>query len=184
MTVATGSWIGEHCSSTGYDALTLIGNIESYSTFISIIPAGAVWYSIEDGNGNREAGIGDYDGANTIQRSIIHATLENGVYTTASPTPILLTGSSTVSCTMNSKAYQDLVDGLAAISVVPTYREYDLDVATQIYYKGWSETKSAAGATWKIIKGNMSSGSLIELHADGDLLFDNIWNDRLTKIYS
>ena len=69
MTVSTGSWVSEHCSSTGYDSINLIGAEGDNATFAAVIPAGQVWYSIKDGNGNTEAGIGDFDGAVTIARN-------------------------------------------------------------------------------------------------------------------
>lgn len=185
MEAATGSWVSEYCSTVGVGPLNLIGAVGDESTFASIIPVGQVWYSIKDGNGNREAGIATFDGAVTLTRNLVHATLVGETYTEASPTPISLTGSSVVSCTFNSEAYQLLVGKINTLTDIATFREYDAYSVANTYYKGWSEDKDTANPTWKILKGVESPpGIFTETFADGDLLYNNIWDNRLGLIYS
>jgi hypothetical protein len=72
------------------------------------IPAGPVWYSIYDLiSGNREAGLGEFNGSDTIVRTTVHTALILGVYELNPVSPISLSGSSTVSCTLNSEAFKE-----------------------------------------------------------------------------
>lgn len=100
------NWVQESCTTVGTGDLVL-APIINLASFASAIPSGEVWYSIEDGQ-NREAGIGTFNGLNTIQRTTIHSTLFLGQYDDQAPTAIPLSGSATVSCTFNAKAFNDL----------------------------------------------------------------------------
>lgn len=107
-----GNWTVESCSTSGTGDLTLVGTSTGYARFQDSIPAGQVWYAIEDGN-NREAGIGTFDGASTITRDDVKVTLVNGVYNDTNPTSIDLSGESTVGCTFNKSAYDELIADVA-----------------------------------------------------------------------
>ena len=63
-----GNWVIEHCNTAGSGNLILTGSEVGFTRFRDAVPAGDVWYSIEDGN-NREAGFGQFNGTNTIIRS-------------------------------------------------------------------------------------------------------------------
>lgn len=184
-----GAWIAENCSSIGFDDLTLTGAVNGYTEFSRAIPVGDVWYSVKDANGNREEGIGSFDGSITIIRKIIHVTLEGGVYDDTTPSPISLSGSSIVSCTMNATALRTLLGGITTVITVapdqPPYRQYDDYSTSSTYYKGWSNTANTTIATWKILKGvEVSPGNYSETWADGNMLLDNIWDNRLTYSFN
>lgn len=91
------NFVKESCSTFGTGNLILTGAISGFTTFASALPAGSVYYTIVDGT-NREAGIGTYDGAATIVRSNVIATLASGVYDDISLTPLVLTGAAVVGC--------------------------------------------------------------------------------------
>ncbi len=184
-----GAWVVENCSSYGYDDLTLTGSVNGFTEFSRAIPMGDVWYSIKDSNGNREEGIGAFDGSITIIRKTIHATLEGNVYNDVDPTPISLSGSSIVSCTLNAAALRTILDDITTVITVapdqPPYRRYDGTSEASTYYKGWSNSSNTTTATWKILKGvEVSPNNYQETWADGNELLDNIWDNRLTYSYS
>ena len=110
-----GDWIFENCVTVGQGALTLVSAVTGFSRFADQINPGTVWYSIED-NGDREVGIGTFDGVNTIQRTTVQAVLRSGVYETSNPSPLFLSGASFVACTFNADAYESLFDHLGNIS--------------------------------------------------------------------
>lgn len=115
MSINVGDWTVVRCTTIGDGDLLLSTKIEGFASFNETVPAGLVWYSIIDANGNRESGSGNFDGISTITRDSVDATLFNGVYNGANPLPIELSGVSTVSCTMNARAFNDSigsVDGL------------------------------------------------------------------------
>ncbi len=183
-----GAWVVENCVSVGYDDLTLTGAVSDYATFSSAIPAGEVWYAIKDSNGNREEGIGLFDGSVTIIRTTVHITYEYGAYNDVAPDPIELSGSSIVSCTLNASALNTLLSGITTViteeAPQPPYRNTDDTSEPNTYYKGWSDSASTSAATWKILKGVESpSGIFTETWADGDDLLDNIWDNRLALVY-
>jgi len=145
MTTQAGNWVAESCSTLGTGDIILTGPATGQASFSGAISAGAVFYSIEDGN-NREAGIGTFDGASTIVRGDIRATLVNGTYTRVSPIPISLTGSSVVSCTYNASAYEDVV-------------QFAIDA-------GASETAAAASAAAALASENAAAADLVLTNAD------------------
>jgi hypothetical protein len=69
--------------------------------------AGPVWYVISDGD-NREAGLGTFNGTDTITRDSIQATLVNGVYNGSGPAPLSLTGTASVASSLSAEAFGDL----------------------------------------------------------------------------
>ena len=107
-----GDWTTVRCITVGTGNLALSTRLDGFAGFKDTIPAGLVWYSVSDANGNKETGEGTYDGDSIIARTSIHATLFNGVYNGASPSPISLTGESVVSCTMNAKALNDITNSI------------------------------------------------------------------------
>ena len=184
-----GAWLVENCSSVGKDDLTLTGAVHGYTEFSRAVPIGDVWYAIKDANGNREEGIGSFDGSITIIRKDVHVTLEGNTYNNINPEPISLSGSSIVSCTLNATALRSLLNNLDTIISVapdqPPYRRYESLEDTSTYYKGWSNTSSTATATWKILKGiEVSPGNYQETWANGNELLDNIWDNRLNLSYT
>jgi len=101
------NWVQQPCTTVGTGTLFLDGSASGAATFAMAIPLGPVWYSILDhATGNREAGIGEYNGADSLVRTEVHATLSDGVYNPDSPSPINLSGNSLVQCTMNAEAFR------------------------------------------------------------------------------
>jgi len=138
MTTQAGNWVAESCSTLGTGDIILAGAATGQATFSGALAAGDVFYSIEDGT-SRECGIGTYDGASTIVRGDIRATLVNGTYTKVSPVPITLTGTAVVSCTYNASAYEDVV-------------QYAIDAAA-------SEAASAASAAAALVSETAAASS-------------------------
>mgnify|MGYP003635065050 CR=1 FL=1 len=145
MTTQAGNWVAESCSTLGTGDIILTGAATGQAGFSGAISAGAVFYSIEDGN-SREAGIGTFDGASTIVRGDIRATLVNGNYTKVSPLPINLTGSSVVSCTYNASAYEDVVQSANAAAA--------------------SAVAAAASAAAALVSENAAAADLVLTNAD------------------
>lgn len=108
--VNVGSWIIESTETVGTGVIVLGGKEEGFTSFSSALPDGEVWYSIEDSNGNREAGIGTFNGTNQLTRTQINFTLNDGVYSSSSPAAISLSGDAKVSCTMNANAFIQLME--------------------------------------------------------------------------
>lgn len=104
--VNIGEWAGQTTTTTGAGVVTLNGSIPGYSLFSSI-GDGELFYTIADGN-NRESGIGALAG-DVLTRSLITATLVNGVFNDNSPTPLILSGNARVFCTFNKIAYDGLL---------------------------------------------------------------------------
>ena len=140
MTTQAGNWVAESCSTLGTGDIILAGAATGQATFSGALAAGDVFYSIEDGT-SRECGIGTYDGASTIVRGDIRATLVNGIYTKVSPLPITLTGTAVVSCTYNASAYEDVVQ--YAIDAEASELASAASAAAALV----SETNAAASAT-------------------------------------
>ena len=145
MTTQAGNWVAESCSTLGTGDIILTGAATGQAGFSGAISAGAVFYSIEDGT-SREAGIGTFDGASTIVRGDIRATLVNGNYTKVSPLPISLTGSSVVSCTYNASAYEDVVQSANAAAA--------------------SAVAAAASAAAALVSENAAAADLVLTNAD------------------
>jgi len=109
------NWVQQPCATVGTGTLFLDGSASGAATFAMAIPLGPVWYSILDHvTGNREAGIGEYNGADSLVRTEVHATLSDGVYDPDSPSPIDLSGNSLVQCTMNAEAFRSEFSPAAA----------------------------------------------------------------------
>ncbi len=103
------NWVEETTNTTGTGAVTLGNAVTGQTTFVQAFGTGVtdVIYSIESGN-NRETGIGSYNGTTEVlTRTTPRSTLVAGIYDDTSPTPINLTGTSTVRCTYNSETHVD-----------------------------------------------------------------------------
>jgi len=109
-------WVSEHCSTEGTGNLILIGAEDSaQARWREGVNSGSVYYSIKDGL-NREAGVGTFNGTNTITRATVHATLVSGVFTDVAPSAISLTGNAVVSGTFNADAYVGFVTDIASLN--------------------------------------------------------------------
>ena len=107
----TGNWTEERTTTQGQGDLTLSGATAGNNVRLrDSLQNGEVWYSISNGN-NREAGVGAFDGTDQLQRVTIGATYENGIYNSTNPSPLNLSGSSIVSCTFNTAAFQEFEIG-------------------------------------------------------------------------
>lgn len=124
-----GNWTVEQTSTQGTGSITLGGSDLGFARFKDSIPVGQVWYAIQDGT-SKEAGVGYFNGNDTLIRQTVTATLVGGVYNNINPTPINLTGNAVVGCTVNAQAYFDLdekEDGLGN----PPVDDYVLSSDTQ-----------------------------------------------------
>lgn len=113
--ILVSDWVAQHTNTIGAGAINLAGHIEGYAPFSSIGNAGQVWYSIIDG-ANREAGIGLFNGTNSIARSDVLITLVNGVLSVNNPSPIDLSGTAVVACTFSAEAYRRLFSHLEDVN--------------------------------------------------------------------
>ena len=133
-----GNWITQSSSTFGQGDLLLTSTAPGFSSFTGNVSAGEVWYSILDG-ANREAGVGNYDGASTITRTTVNATLIDGVYS-ESGTPLNLSGASVVSCTFNKAAYDEIVAKIASLEFAVTPAEiktaYESNADTNAFTDG------------------------------------------------
>lgn len=110
MSALAAPWVKENCTTVGTGNLILDSSIDTFIRFIDTVGTDdLVWYTVEDQNGNREAGIGRFNGTNQLVRETIHATLVSGTFNNINPTAITLTGSSIVSCTFNAESYNEIV---------------------------------------------------------------------------
>jgi len=113
MSLNLAPWVKESCSTIGTGSLLLTGNTTSFISFATAMSNGdKVYYSILDTNGNREAGIGTFDGVNTITRTTVTATLVLGSYDETNPTPLPLSGNSVVICSLNATAFEQVFNNL------------------------------------------------------------------------
>ena len=118
MDTPVADWVLQTTKTTGTGLIELGSARPGYADLKEALKASSeVWYSILSENGSRECGIGYFDAtANTLKRSIIHATLANGVHKTIAPNvvldPIFLQGISLVSCTFNSESWKQFITDL------------------------------------------------------------------------
>lgn len=99
------NWVVQESGTVGTGNIVLGAAVEGFASFASAFAGPAeVWYSLED-NGNREAGIANFDGNNTLARTTVMATFLNGVYNDTTPQAISLSGEATISCTYNKVAF-------------------------------------------------------------------------------
>ena len=118
MATIVSDFIQENCTTLGTGPLELAGAVDSaQAEFKDNIPVGKVWYSILE-EGNREVGEGDYDGANQIIRTNIHATLINSIWVSGDNVdPLPLKAGAVVSCTLNADAWNNLVSDVETLRV-------------------------------------------------------------------
>lgn len=111
MAINVAPWIKEDCITTGTGALVLTAaSSTSFIRFNAAIGNGdTVYYAILDANGNRESGVGTFDGTATVTRDRITATLNGTTYNDTNPVALTLSGSSVVICSFTEAAYDDLV---------------------------------------------------------------------------
>jgi hypothetical protein len=90
----------------------------------------------------------------------------------------------------STKVKADILDDPLEVSVVadvggsPTYATRLDEASATVTYVGKADIGSAtASALWQIQKIDTSSG-LVITWADGDALFDNVWNDRASLSYT
>ncbi len=80
--------------------------------------------------------------------------------------------------TTEGTLYRESVDGNEVAMVV------DDTTTADVIYQGWAAPATATSAAlWKIRKIDVSSGAVITW-ADGDINFDNEWDDRASLNYS
>jgi len=109
MAIKIAPWIKETCITSGTGPLVLTGSPSSFIRFNETIGSGdTVYYAILDSNGNRESGIGTFDGIATVTRTTVTATLIGLIYNDINPTALNLTGSSVVICSFTEAAYNNL----------------------------------------------------------------------------
>lgn len=76
------------------------------------------------------------------------------------------------------------------LALVNSYSiRYDYDISGNMIYVGYTDVGKCAliaNTVWSIIKYTYdgSNNLISKAYADGDLLFDNIWDDRVSLSYS
>ena len=107
------NWVAETTTTTGTGVVTLGGAVQlGDATFAQAFGSGStvVFYSIEDANGNAEAGIGTVHGSTgTLDRDTVVSTFVGGTYTEGTPGAITLSGDAIVRCTFNATAFHQMV---------------------------------------------------------------------------
>lgn len=130
MAINVAPWIREQCVTTGTGALVLTSAVASFIRFDAAIGAGeTVYYAVLDSNGNRESGVGVFDGTATVTRSRVTATLVGTAYNDTNPTALNLSGDSIVICAFTEAAYDDLV---ALIEASKPSKEVVIKSASQL----------------------------------------------------
>lgn len=87
-------------------------------------------------------------------------------------------------------SYSVLVDRTPAgadiqnVRLIPTIVYIDVASGTETYYGFAAPGSSVAAAKWRILKQEVSGDITSILYADGDIEFDNIWNNRASYSYS
>lgn len=128
MSALAAPWVKENCTTVGTGNLILDSSIDTFVRFIDIVTTDdLVWYTVEDQNGNREAGIGRFNGTNQLVRENIHVTLTSGTLVNSNPSPLSLSGSSIVSCTFNAESYNEIIKNMTIAHT---------GVSTGIHYGG------------------------------------------------
>lgn len=168
MAINVAPWVKETCTTTGTGSLVLSGKVDSFMRFSSALSAGdEVWYAVLDSNGNRETGRGTFDGINTVSRDTVTATLDSGAYDDTSPTPINLSGTSVVICTLTAAAYEEMLTDIV--------NSFDMDNMTE-----GSDTKiMTAAERTKLTANRTTLVADLTLYVDGTTGSDS--NDGLTS---
>jgi hypothetical protein len=112
------NWIQELTDTVGLGNIVLQGGVTNAARFSDAFTPGQsnIAYSIEDGN-NREAGLGTLVDADTFSRDNVRSTFEGGIYNRGtSLTPITLSGSAKISCTLSATDFEEIQDHLADVS--------------------------------------------------------------------
>ena len=108
------NWVAERARSVSID-FELLGASRGYVTFKKAFRSPQeVFYSADDGAGNKECGYGTFSGSKIIGREPT-ATLVNGIYSISSPPRVNFSGVITVACTFNASAFDILWKALEAI---------------------------------------------------------------------
>lgn len=83
-------------------------------------------------------------------------------------------------------ARAESLEGTEVVSVTPDGYATQLDEASAtVTYVGKAQPGTAtSAATWQIFRMTKSGGDLAIEYADGDDLFDNVWNNRASLSYS
>lgn len=105
MDINAANWVGEYTVTTGTGQITLAGAIRGFARF-NVMGDGQVYYVIQDGI-IKETGLGTLTG-DVLERTLIHATIDDrGVYS-RTPTPISLSGNAQVYGIVNAEFMQQL----------------------------------------------------------------------------
>lgn len=113
--------IKETTTTTGTGTVTL----SAVSGFVRVSDAFGVGdpvsYCLVSGNGDNEWGIGTVGSGNTLSRDYIQATRVGGVFNNATPTPINLSGTSTLICTPHTATSQGFATAIKVPGVGDQY---------------------------------------------------------------
>lgn len=87
---------------------------------------------------------------------------------------------------MPSQVIKDTQNNTSAIATVsPTFKTLIDEVDANTTYVGYAKLGTAtSAASWKILKISVSGTVTTTTYADGDDLFNNIWDDRASLSYS
>lgn len=105
------NWVAENTTTVGTGTIVLSGPLEGFAPF-SVIPNGKVYYTLQSG-ANKECGIGTLNNG-TITRDTIFASFIDGQYATPGAR-VNLDGYSEVYCTLNAKAFEEIMDAVEKV---------------------------------------------------------------------
>jgi hypothetical protein len=140
MAINVASWVKEACTTVGTGALILTGNADTFITFAAALNNGdSVYYAVQDANGNREAGIGTFDGVSSLARTTVTATLTYGSYNQTTPSAIVLSGDCQVICTLTANAFESLLTNIERATldkqvIVKTASDFGVIDSTKEYF--------------------------------------------------
>lgn len=112
MDINAANWVGEYTITTGTGPVTLAGAIRGFARF-GVMGDGQVYYVIQDGI-VKETGLGTLVG-DVLERTVIHATIDDKGDYSRTPTPINLSGNAQVYGIVNAEFMQQLYNSSQAV---------------------------------------------------------------------
>lgn len=150
MDINAANWVGEYTLTTGTGPITLAGAIRGFARF-NVMGDGQVYYVIQDGV-VKETGLGTLTG-NVLERTLIHATIDDkGVYS-KTPVPITLSGNAQVYGIVNAEfmqllynSSQTVLDAVETVTDAANSAADSKDAAAQSAVDSASYASSASSA--------------------------------------
>jgi hypothetical protein len=173
MTINAAPWVKETCSTIGTGALVLTGRVDSYIAFNNtLVNTDEVYYAILDANGNREAGLGTFDGSTTLYRTTVHATITASVFDDTTPTPLPLSGDSVVICTFTAEAFKDILTDTGALLLRSVPEDFGVGTGVQDNDAITTDVLLLVDTFWARVESTAPNLPIVE-----DGYIDNVYRD-------